>query len=140
MANRSENHSKLVTQVLIEIGRRFPECTVWKNHTGQAFTPGSVTDAMNCLLAGGTFSEARAMLTPIKFGVVGQADISGIMKPNGRRLEIEVKTGEGKLHDGQKNFKAMIEAYGGLHIECRSIADLDLIRQLPIDLGDGRLE
>src|SRR5690606_23226878 len=119
--------SKLVNQALLEIGKRFPNVTAWKNHTGQAFTPGSVTDALNCIINGGTFAEARDCLVPIKFGVNGQADISGIIRPSGRRLEIEVKTGTGKLREEQVNFKRMIDHYGGLHIELRDLKDLDVI-------------
>lgn len=144
MANQSENHSKLVNQVLLELGKTHSEDVVaWKNHTGQAFTPGSVTDAINCVIKGGTFNEARGLLVPIKFGVPGQADISGIRRvqivcPNcqhvvgkfGQRLEIEVKTGTGKLHEGQKNFREMITNLGGKHIECRSLKDLDNVNQL----------
>jgi hypothetical protein len=130
MANQSENHSKLVNQVLIELGKRyFDTARAWKNHTGQAFTPGSVTDALNCVVNGGTFLEARDLLVPIRFGVPGQADISGLIK-GGRRLEIEIKTGSGKLHEGQKNFRDMILDLGGLHIECRSLSDLDMISQI----------
>lgn len=144
MANQSEAHSKLVAQALLEIGRRFHNVTAWKNHTGQAFTPGSVTDAINCVVKGGSFAEARDLLIPIRFGVVGQADISGIKKteiecpccnhkflnPIGQRTEIEVKTGTGKLSDEQKNFRAMILAHGGLHIELRELKDLDQINQV----------
>ena len=137
MANQSENHSKLVNQTLLEIGKRFPDVVAWKNHTGQAFTPGSVTDALNCIINGGTFKDARGMLTPIRFGIVGQADISGIFKPSGRRLEIEVKTGEGRLSDEQQNFRAMIEAYGGIHIELRDLKGLDVINQSKMDIGEG---
>lgn len=130
MANQSENHSKLVNQVLIELGKRFNDkARAWKNHTGQAFTPGSVTDAINAVMKGATFNEARDLLIPIRFGVPGQADISGLVA-GGRRLEIEVKTGTGKLHEGQKNFRDMIMDLGGIHIECRQLSDLDKINQL----------
>lgn len=133
MANQSEAHSKLVNQVLIELGKRYAaKARAWKNHTGQAFTPGSVTDAINAVIKGATFNEARDLLTPIRFGVPGQADISGLIGPDGRRLEIEVKTGTGKLHEGQKNFREMILDLGGIHIECRQISDLDKINQLEL--------
>lgn len=132
MANQSENHSKLVNQVLLELGKRHcHDVRAWKNHTGQAFTPGSVTDAINAVIKGATFNEARALLVPIRFGVPGQADISGLVM-GGRRLEIEVKTGTGKLHEGQKNFREMIMDLGGIHIECRQLSDLDTINQLEL--------
>jgi hypothetical protein len=131
MANQSEAHSKLVNEVLLEIGKRFNgKVRAWKNHTGQAFTPDSVAKAFDYLSKGGVTIEATRMLVPIKFGVVGQADISGIIYPTGRRLEIEVKTGTGKLSEKQKAFRDMIIHMGGLHIELRAVSDLDKIKQL----------
>jgi hypothetical protein len=52
--------------------------------------------------------------------------------PNGRRLEIEVKTGTGRLSDSQKNFRDMIMDLGGLHIELRDLKDLDAINQMEL--------
>lgn len=51
----------------------------------------------------------------IRFGVPGQADISGILA-GGRRLEIEVKIGITKQSKAQKQFQKMIERMGGLYI------------------------
>jgi hypothetical protein len=133
MSNQSAAHSKLVNQTLIEIGKRFAKNSrAWKNHTGQAFTPGSVVDALNIMKSTGNFELARAKLVPISFGVTGQCDISGLVGPNGRRLEIEVKTGTGRLSDSQKNFRDMIMDLGGLHIELRDLKDLDAINQMEL--------
>lgn len=134
MANNSEAHSKLVNETLLEIGKRFKgEVVVWKNHTGQAMTPESVTRAFNLLLSAG-FAEARAALVPIKFGVVGQCDISGIRKSDGKRVEIEVKTGTGRLSDKQKIYRDMIVRCNGIHIELRKLSDLDILVQKEMKL------
>lgn len=106
-----------------------------------AYTPTSVVDAINFIL-GETmpddprkmeiFKLARNKLVPISFGVVGQADISGLINGNGQRLEIEVKTGTGKLADAQKNYRNMIIKMGGKHIELRQVSDLDQINQMEL--------
>jgi hypothetical protein len=142
MANQSEAHSKLVNQTLLEIGKRFPSVVVWKNHTGMAYTPGSVLEVIKFLIAkifngnvdGETtvFTMAKNLLVPVKFGQKGQCDISGIIKPSGRRLEIEVKTGTGRLSKDQQDYRNMITMYGGLHIELRDLKDLDVINQMEI--------
>lgn len=143
MANNSEAHSKLVNQVLLEIGKRYPNVRVWKNHTGMAYTPGSVIDTINFLISiifsHNTISDkmtlfklARNKLIPISYGMVGQCDISGIIKPPGKRLEIEVKTGTGRLSKEQILYRDMILGMGGLHIELRDLKDLDVIHQMEI--------
>lgn len=62
---------------------------------------------------------------PVKFGVPGQGDLSGLILPSGRRLEIECKTVKGKQSEDQRNFQAMIERFGGLYVLARSVADVD---------------
>jgi len=56
----------------------------------------------------------------IKFGLTGQADISGLLQ-GGRRLEIEVKTKAGVLSLEQVAFGARINALGGLWFVARSV-------------------
>lgn len=61
---------------------------------------------------------------PVKFGIPGQADLSGVAA-GGIRLEIECKKATGRQSDEQRNFRAMIERFGGLYVLARSIADVD---------------
>lgn len=77
-------------------------------------------------------APAGVALTPdgkrvIKFGVPGQADLSGIIRVapcRGRRLEIETKTEIGRQSKQQKNFQAMIEAAGGIYVLARTVNDV----------------
>lgn len=59
----------------------------------------------------------------VRFGLPGQADISGIMD-NGRRLEIEVKSPSGRRSPAQDRYAAMIQKFGGLYILARSVDDV----------------
>jgi len=61
---------------------------------------------------------------PVRFGTPGQGDISGLVLPSGRRLEIECKAKTGQSAD-QKSFQRMIEGFGGLYVLARSIDDVD---------------
>src|SRR3990172_2554155 len=79
---------------------------VWRNNSGVAMLPGR----------GG---KRR----PVRFGVPGQADISGILQ-GGRRLEIECKMPNRKLTDEQKSFGKAITMMGGLYIVTYGIDDL----------------
>lgn len=55
-----------------------------------------------------------------RFGVRGQADISGILA-DGRRLEIEVKTGGARQSRDQKNWQDMITRYNGVYLVARDV-------------------
>lgn len=66
---------------------------------------------------------ARIGRRVVRFGVPGQADITGIL-PNGRRLEIEVKAPGGRQSEDQVNFQRMIERFGGLYVLARSLEDV----------------
>jgi hypothetical protein len=64
----------------------------------------------------------------IRYGVKGSADISGILL-NGKRLEVEVKTGRAVQQENQVAFMRMIQAMGGCYVVARSVADaIDLVK------------
>ena len=91
----------LVQQILVEFGSR-PDLRIWRSNSGAAV---SRTGAM------------------VRFGVPGQADISGI-QVGGRRIEIECKTPTGQQSEAQKNWQRMIERFGGIYILARSTDDV----------------
>jgi len=84
----------LTNDILLKIPQRFPDSRVWRN---------------NRLVA-------RDAKRTISAGVDGQADISGILAPKGKRLEIEVKFGKDRSSDVQRNFGTMITRAGGIYI------------------------
>lgn len=88
-------------EILLTVGRR-ADCRVWRQNTGK----------------GRSYDGKRT----ISFGVVGGADISGIMS-DGRRLEIEVKKVGGRQSAEQKSFQAMVEKYNGVYILARSVEE-----------------
>lgn len=58
----------------------------------------------------------------IRYGVIGSADISGVVI-GGLRFECEVKTGRAVQSERQVNFMRMIRAYGGIYCVARSVED-----------------
>ncbi len=90
--------SVIQSDLILMLSRMFAnDLTIWRNNTGAAFD-----------------RQGRM----IKFGVTGQADVSGIMKPLGSRLEIEIKRPGGKQRPEQKLFEQMIKDHGGLYLVC----------------------
>ncbi len=60
-----------------------------------------------------------------RFGLAGSADITGILAPDGRRLEIEVKRpGLGQLRPAQVRFGQRILDMGGIYIVATSVEDV----------------
>lgn len=74
-------------------------CRVWEQPTGVAY---------------------RDNRAPIHYGVKGGADISGIVF-DGRRLEIEVKTGKAVQQQNQVFFMEMIRKHNGIYVVARSV-------------------
>jgi hypothetical protein len=74
---------------------------------------------------------ARVGTRVIRFGIPGQADLTGIL-PDGRRLEIEVKSSTGRQTPKQVAFQNMIERFNGIYILARSTND---VRQRLAALG-----
>jgi hypothetical protein len=70
----------------------------------------------------------------VQFGTPGAADITGIL-PDGRRLEIEVKTPTGRQSEQQKRYQAMIERFNGVYILARSVDEA--VNAVKSVIGDG---
>lgn len=61
---------------------------------------------------------------PFKAGLKGAADLIAILRPNGRAMAVEVKTGSGALRPAQRNYGKAIEAAGGIFVCARSVDDV----------------
>jgi hypothetical protein len=97
----TKDHQQLVDDIILELGIK--NCRVWKNKTG----------------------KARALHDPtyvIAFGLVGSSDVTGI-RWDGKRIELEVKTGNASQTKEQKAFGEMIKRFGGIYSVVRSVED-----------------
>lgn len=90
------DHQKLVDDLLFAFGS-MPDVRIWIRVVG--------------------FDLTRK----IKYGVPGEPDLEGIVAPSGRMLCIEVKTGKAVLKKNQRLRRAMLEKFGALYIEARSV-------------------
>lgn len=97
------------TAILAAIGSR-PDVRLWRANTGVA-----IPLAHACPLCRGR---------GVRFGVVGQADLSGIVR-GGRRLEVEVKSPTGRPSEQQVRFGNMIRSKGGIYVVARSVEDVE---------------
>ncbi len=56
----------------------------------------------------------------------GAADLSGLVRPEGWRLEVEVKSPTRVVTDEQRSWRAFIESSGGIYVVCRYDPKLSL--------------
>ncbi len=97
-------------QVQNEILRTFgarPDMRLWRANVGVA------------RLGGPRRNGGRV----VRFGLAGQADLTGIL-PNGLRLEIEVKSSGGRQSPEQRCYQAMILRFGGVYVLAHSVEDV----------------
>ncbi len=59
----------------------------------------------------------------VRFGIPGQADLTGILA-GGRRLEIEVKAPGGTQTIEQEHYQQIIQRFGGVYVLAYSVADV----------------
>ncbi|MBQ7284675.1 MAG: hypothetical protein IJW72_00265 [Alphaproteobacteria bacterium] len=97
----TKQESTIQKEILLEFGAR-QDMRIWRQNTGAL----KIDDRF------------------IRFGVPGQADITGLLIPSGRRLEIEVKKLKGAQRESQKNFEKMIIKSGGVYITARSVEEV----------------
>lgn len=94
--------SAIMREIHAAIGGR-PDVRLWRRNVGVATPLGS----------------RRA----IRFGLPGQADLEGIVGPEGWHLEIEVKSPTGRLSEEQRRWGEMTIALGGIWICARSVKE-----------------
>ena len=56
----------------------------------------------------------------------GAADLSGIVGPEGWRIELEIKSAKAEDRDAQEGWKRMIVAHGGIHVKTRYVEALTM--------------
>lgn len=90
----TKEHEALVKNLLVALAGT-KQAFVWPRRAGSGWTPR------------GNF---------VKFSMDGEADITGIVSPEGWRLEVEAKTGRAVQSDDQVKFGNMIVRHGGIYL------------------------
>lgn len=111
-ARKSHNERHTATVKAIAISAKALGLSIWPMNTGGLPVAG----------AGGKRYFVR-------LNRPGAADLTGIL-PDGRRIEVEVKTGEGKPNPNQLEFRAMIAQNRGVYLLVHDVYDFDQQIQL----------
>lgn len=82
---------------------------------GRFLAPKTVKNVM-----GKTVSLGQGTYIPRSKGAKGAGDITCTLPPFGRRLEIEIKFGNDRQSDVQKEYQKEVEAMGGIYIIVKS--------------------
>jgi len=104
--------NEITATLLIEIPKRFPRIKLWRNNRIDTMAVGR----------GGNMRRVSA-------GIDGQGDVCGLIGPEGRMIQLEIKAGKDRIRPSQMGFRAMIQNMGGIYLEIRSVeqglADLE---------------
>lgn len=127
------NEAEIQAEIMFQVGGR-PDCRIWRSNTGTAksrdgrrfvrFGLKGTSDLLGVLrVERGPALEALARLAqtarrPEDVEILRQA-----LQPFGRLVAIEVKSATGRLTREQQVFREVIEAFGGLYILARAVAD-----------------
>ena len=106
-----------------------PDIRLWRQNVGQAVPLSTVKQALKAMQQH-RWADANLILRTayvIKFGVKGQADLSGILMGSGKRLEIECKSATGTPREDQVVYGETIERFGGIYVLARSVEDVSVI-------------
>ena len=113
-----KEHQALVRRLLVYCHQNFKKIRLWQIATGAGVPYAIVKQAIK--------EKDLSKLTPIHFGLKGHPDVTGVHC--GIWVGIEVKTGNARQSEDQKNFQKMIKDMGGVYLVVR--ADLSLEEQL----------
>lgn len=126
----------LIQNQIIRVFGTRPDLRIWRANCGVGLALSTVQNALRLLHGGDLAGAIRALRegNVIRYGVPGQADLTGIL-PSGKRLEIEVKSPGGRQSPEQQNFQAMVEKFGGVYVLARCVED---VRRALVDGGHLR--
>ncbi len=101
MSNHNEAHSSLVHEIRIRLAGPGSDLVLWQNQTGVAKFEGG---------------------SRVRYGLAkGSADLIGVLRPGGRFVALEIKTGTGTETDEQLLFLALVRNCGGFAAVVRSL-------------------
>lgn len=110
------NETRLQTYILAQLSRE-PGCAVLTPDGKLHGDPAAVA-----IFWRQNTGAARTGDRLIRFGIPGQADITGSVR--GRRIDIEVKTPEGRQTPEQRIYEQRIAAAGAVYVLARSLDDV----------------
>ena len=99
-------YESVVQGEILKAYQNHPNIKLWRQNVGAA------------RMSGGAF---------VRFGLPGQADISGIIAPSGRALFIEVKSATGRQSPKQVVFQRFVERYGAVYVLARGLSDVQKV-------------
>ena len=111
--------NRITNELLIEIPARWPQVTCWRSNTGAGVGMHQVNSAIAALQVGNVAAALQFLRRPMKFGLIGSADISAMIGPHGQFVQIEVKAGRDRQSEQQKKWQAVCVARGVPYIIAR---------------------
>lgn len=119
MSRSSAAHKALKRRVALAVGQ-LPFARAFVRETGQGRVGGRRSTARN---VHGEVVDYYDGEQPIRFGIVGGADVEAFVAPFGRHVELECKTGTGKPSAEQALFSRAVLPFGVRYLVVRDEAE-----------------
>jgi len=116
MTTPANAHKALKRQVALAVGQLL-FARAFVRETGQGRVGGRRVQART---SKGEMVDCYEGEQPIRFGIVGAADVEAFVAPFGRHVELECKTGKGELSDVQIMFSKAVKPFGVVFAVVRS--------------------
>jgi hypothetical protein len=119
-------HQKFEKLVMLKWQQMFPNTRLWPQATGHAYAIPAVKNLIKAAFTLNLNSIRQAVreLRLIAYGKKGAGDLTGITS-DGRRIECEIKTGQGKQNKDQEVFEKVISDHNGIYFVISNNNDVD---------------
>jgi hypothetical protein len=104
--------NRITAELLIEIPRKWPHSRVWRSNAGGGVGMAQVRQAIAAIRGRNWEAALEALRRPMKFGVEGMGDISGIMRTPWCSICRKVKGGGPFSVDKRDKLRALAAAPG----------------------------
>lgn len=124
----AQEHKNLKRQIALAVGT-LPYARAFLRETGQGRVGGRRVAAR--VIASCEAVDAYLGESPIRFGVIGGADVEAFVGPLGRHVELEVKTGKGAQSPEQRMFAAAVAPFGVRYVVVRTVEEaVEAVRRI----------
>ena len=135
MTRRAPRSEKAIQNDTLIALSALPETMVWRNNTGLAWQGIEIKARVGSTIR---VTEGMVILKdarPVKFGLLGSADILGVHR--GVAVAVEVKTATGRQSEQQRHFERAWTAAGAAYVLARSPEEaVRAVRHSKMDLTE----
>ena len=108
---------------MIALGDKYGDRIMnWDTKLNGTFVPWAwVSKALACIDAGNLSGARACLMHPVKSGLIGGPDVSGVVAPTGKLVGWEIKAGRDEQRDTQVNCQRALERHGAIYLVVENV-------------------